>query len=246
MPGLLGPGLLTPGGFCANDTSTRHQVKYSRRAMGASRVIAYIDGFNLYHGLRDARLKDSRWLDLHGMCVSLLKPGERLELVRYFTSWVKDSPVKAARQAVYVDALRARGGIEIDFGHFLSKTAQCFSCGNVWKKNEEKKTDVNVAVRLLEGASENRFDTAMVVSGDSDLVPPIESVRRRFPPKRVVVAFPPRRRSSQLEQAASAAFSIYPQTIQSNHLPDPVRTSGGVELQAPSGWLPSTQRAPLQ
>ena len=203
-------------------------------------MIAYIDGFNLYHGLRDAGLEDSRWLDVHGMCVSLLKPGEQLDLVRYFTSWVKDNPAKAARQAVYVDALRARGRIEIDFGHFLSTTAQCFRCGNVWKKNEEKKTDVNVAVRLLEDVYDDRFDTAIVVSGDSDLVPPIVSVRRRFPHKRVIVAFPPRRRSSQLAQAASAAFSIYPQTIESSHLPDPVRTPGGVKLQAPSGWLPST------
>ena len=213
--------------------------------MAASRVIAYIDGFNLYHGLRDAGLKDSRWLDLHGMCMSLLQPDEQLELVRYFTSWVKDNPVKSARQAVYVDALRERGGIEIDFGHFLSNTAQCFRCGNVWKKNEEKKTDVNIAVRLLEDVSDNRFDTAIVVSGDSDLVPPVESVLRRFPHKRVVVAFPPRRRSSQLAQAASAADSIYPQTIRANHLPDPVHTVGGVDLHAPGGWLPPPQTAPL-
>ena len=201
-------------------------------------MIAYIDGFNLYHGLRDAGLKDSRWLDVRGMCLSLLQTGEQLELVRYFTSWVKDNPVKSARQAVYIDALRARGGIEIDFGHFLSNTAQCFRCGNVWKKNEEKKTDVNVAVRLLEDAFDDRFDTAIIVSGDSDHVPPIKSVLSRFPHKRVIVAFPPRRRSSQLEQAASVAFSIYPQTIQANHLPDPVSAAGGVDLYAPSGWLP--------
>ena len=205
--------------------------------MGAPRTIAYIDGFNLYHGLRDAGLDHSRWLDLHGMCVSLLKPGEQLDLVRYFTSWVRGSPAKAARQAVYIDALRARGGIEIDFGHFVSNTVQCFNCGNAWKKHEEKKTDVNVAVRLLADASDDRFDKAVVVSGDSDLVPPIEFVQRRFPRKRVVVAFPPRRRSTQLAQAANAAFSIYPQTIQANHLPDPVRTPGGVEMHAPNGWL---------
>lgn len=214
------------------------ESKYSRPSVAASRVIAYIDGFNLYHGLRDAGLKESRWLDIHGVCASMLQPHEQLELVRYFTSWVKDNPAKAARQAVYVDALRAAAGIEIDFGHFLSRTAQCFKCGNVWKKNEEKKTDVNVAVRLLEDSSDDRFDTALVVSGDSDLVPPIESVLRRFPHKRVIVAFPPRRRSSQLAQAASAAFSIFPQTIRANHLPDPVRTPGGVDLHAPTGWLP--------
>ena len=42
--------------------------------MRAERVIAYIDGFNLYHGLCDAQLESSRWLDLHGVCQSLLKP----------------------------------------------------------------------------------------------------------------------------------------------------------------------------
>ena len=197
-------------------------------------MVAYIDGFNLYHGLRDAGLGESRWLDIHGVCASLLRSGEQLDL----TSRVRDNPVKAARQAVYIDALRATGGVEIDFGHFLSSTARCFRCGNVWRKNEEKKTDVNVAVRLLEDAADDLFDTAMVVSGDSDLVPPVESVQRRFPHKRVVVAFPPRRRSSQLERAASKALSIYPRTIQANPLPDPVRTPGGVELHAPSGWLP--------
>ena len=206
--------------------------------MGTSRVTAYIDGFNLYYGLRDAGLRKSRWLDIHGVCASLLKAGEQLDMVRYFTSWVKNNPVKAARQAVYVDALRARGGIKIDFGHFLSNTTRCFRCGNVWTQHEEKKTDVNIAVRLLEDADDDLFDTAMVVSGDSDLVPPIDSVQRRFPYKRVVVAFPPRRRSAQLAQAASKAFSIYPQTIRGNHLPDPVHTHDGVELHAPSGWLP--------
>ncbi len=201
-------------------------------------MTAYIDGFNLYYGLRDAGLRESRWLDLRGLCASLLGPGEQLDLVRYFTSRMKDSPAKAAHQAVYIDALHARGGIEIDFGHFLSSTAKCFKCGNVWRKNEEKKTDVNIAVRLLEDAADDLFDTAMVVSGDSDLVPPIESVQLRFPHKRVIVAFPPRRRSSHLARAASDAFPIYPQTIRANPLPDPVLTSGGVALHAPSGWLP--------
>ena len=141
--------------------------------MSTSRVIAYIDGFNFYHGLRDSDLKDSRWLDYHGMSVSLLKSGQRLEQVRYFTTRVKNNPKRSERQAVYIDALLARGGIKIDYGHFLSKPAHCNKCGNVWQKNEEKKTDVNIAVRLLEDAFDDRFDTAMVVSGDSDLVPPI-------------------------------------------------------------------------
>ena len=210
--------------------------------MATERVIAYIDGFNLYYGLRDARLRSSRWLDLRGVCASLLKPHQRLQLVRYFTARVRDDPAASKRQAVFIDALLARGGIEIDFGHFLSSSKTCRACGDVRKKNEEKKTDVNIAVRLLDDAYDDRFDTAMVISGDSDLVPPIESVRRRFPSKRLIVAAPPERWSGQFGQAANAAFRISRLTIRSNRLPDPVLTPDGVELRAPRGWLPG-QRA---
>ena len=45
--------------------------------MGVERAIVYIDGFNLYHGLMQARLGSSRWLDLGAMSRSLLgAPGD--------------------------------------------------------------------------------------------------------------------------------------------------------------------------
>ena len=210
-------------------------------AMSIERTITYIDGYNLYHGMRDARLQSSRWLDLAALAESLLKPQQRLELVRYFTTMVRGNPPKAMRQAAFVQALHARGGIEIDFGHFLSKTMKCPNCGNEWAKHEEKKTDVNIAVRILDDAYDNRFDVAMVVSGDSDLVPAIESIHTRFPKKRIIVAFPPRRHSTELQLVANESFTIGKGKIRSNRLPDPVITPEGIQLQAPAGWLPASQ-----
>ena len=176
--------------------------------MSTERVIAYIDGYNLYIGLLDARLHTSRWLDLRGVCTSLLKPDQRLDLVRYFTTSVRNDPGAAKRQAVFIDALRATGGIEIDFGLFLSKTVACRWCKKEWTKNGEKRTDVNIAVRLLNDAHDDRFDMAMVISGDSDLVPIVESVRQRYPRKRVIVVSPPKRWSTDLAQSAHTAFQV--------------------------------------
>lgn len=79
--------------------------------MSPERVIAYIDGYNLYFGLLDARLRTSRWLDLRSLCETLLKPRQQLELVRYFTTRVRNNPDTAKRQAVYIDALRTLGGV---------------------------------------------------------------------------------------------------------------------------------------
>ena len=207
--------------------------------MSQQRVITYIDGYNLYHGLLEAGLRSSRWLDLPKLGTSLLKPGQQLALTRYFTTRVKGDPAKARRQASYIDALTTRRGIEIDFGHFLSKRITCHSCGHSWTKSEEKKTDVNIAVRMLEDAYDDHFDTAIIISGDSDLAPPVETIRRRYPHKRVLVAFPPKRYSHELRRVADVTFRIFNRNIRTSHLPATVTTNGGTTLTAPQGWLPT-------
>lgn len=67
-------------------------------------------------------------------------------------------------------------------------------------------TDVNIAVKILGDAGDDRFDTAVIVSGDSDLTGPIEEVRARYPNKRVVVAFPPNRHPTGLKKGGGRAL----------------------------------------
>lgn len=86
--------------------------------MTANRVVAYIDGYNLYHGLIDARLRTSRWLDLRALCKSQMQKGQELEFVRYFTTRVRNDQEKSERQSRYVDAIEGTGGVIIDCGYF--------------------------------------------------------------------------------------------------------------------------------
>ena len=51
-----------------------------------NRVISYIDGFNLYFGLKDKGWKRYYWLDLAALSGALLKPGQTLESTHYFTA----------------------------------------------------------------------------------------------------------------------------------------------------------------
>jgi len=107
--------------------------------MPRERAITYIDGYNLYYGLLASGLKSSRWLDLVALSRSLLKPNQQLETVRYFTTRVRNDRTAAARQGRYLDALEARGGIDIAYGHFLSKTVKCYNCQHTWPTHEEKR-----------------------------------------------------------------------------------------------------------
>lgn len=203
------------------------------------RIITYVDGFNLYFGLKDSRLKKYYWLDLPALSAALLKPGQQLVATHYFTARIRTNGRNAAdakRQTNYIDALVAQDNLTVHEGHYLEKTQRCNGCGATWKAYEEKMTDVNIAAQMLADAYEDRFDTAFIISGDSDLTTPIQQVRRRFPNKRLIVVFPPNRQSAQLKKAANGFLSIGEDKLRQNQLPDPVITASGFALHRPAHW----------
>lgn len=203
------------------------------------RVITYVDGFNLYFGLRDSRFKKYYWLDLPALGSALLKPDQQLVATHYFTTRIRTNGHNAddaKRQTTYIDALAAQPNLTVHEGHYLEKPQRCRACGATWMAYEEKMTDVNIAAQMLADAYEDRFDTAFVISGDSDLTTPIQQVRKRFPNKRLIVVFPPKRQSAQLKKAANGYLSIGEDKLRQNQLPDPVITASGYPLRRPAHW----------
>ncbi|NTU49921.1 MAG: NYN domain-containing protein [Desulfobulbaceae bacterium] len=203
------------------------------------KVIAYVDGFNLYFGLRDKGWRKYYWLDLVKLVQSLLKPDQVYTEAHYFTSRIRvagNNGSDTKRQSIYLDALATLPSLTTHEGHYLQKSMQCHKCGATWFTYEEKMTDVNIAAQLLVDAFDNRFDVALIISGDSDLTPPVQMIRNRFSDKRVIVALPPSRHSHQLTQAANGAFTIGEVKLRKSQLPEQVVTPGGYVLQRPSHW----------
>jgi uncharacterized LabA/DUF88 family protein len=203
------------------------------------RVVVYIDGYNLYHGLKAKHWRRLYWVDLWRLGEEFLKAGQTLETVRYFTTRIKGPEDSRRRQEIFLEAITiGRDRLTIDYGHFLEKTANCFKCGSTWPRHEEKKTDVNIACRMVEDAMDDRYEVAIVVSGDSDLVPPIELVKRRWTTKRLIVAFPPDRHSDALKKAAHGYFSISERALTRAQMPEVVKNAAGFELKRPERWGP--------
>lgn len=213
-----------------------------------NRVISYIDGFNLYYGLKEMGWRRYYWLNLAELVGNLLKPGQELIRVKYFTARIsakdKDTcshlknimEAKRKRQAVYLEALSTLDDLVIYEGHYLSNIIKCRNCGHFWQSPEEKMTDVNIATEILSDAFDDHFDTAILISGDSDLVPPIQSLRQRYPLKRVVVAFPPHRVTQRLKKAASAYFVIDEIKFRKSLFPNEVAKPDGYILKRPEEW----------
>lgn len=206
--------------------------------------MAYIDGLNFYYGAVRNR-PALKWLNPQAMLERLL-PGERIAGIRYFSTLIANDadPDAPARQAIYFRALRTIPILEIQLGRMAVRTKQ----GIVLPKTqppqigtlevfEEKRTDVNLASHLLLDAFENRYDTAIVVSNDSDLTTPIAMAVHRLG-KRVVVVNPyrPRQQSSELRKAATQSIaSINTAVLRHSQFPDRIADARG-SFTRPRSW----------
>lgn len=199
------------------------------------RVIAYIDGYNLYFGLKDQGWKRYYWLNLQKLSERFLKPNQSLIETKYFTTVVKAPEKKRLRQQVFLDALRTLPNLHLFFGHFLYAEVECRQCKHTYVTHHEKMTDVNISVEMLKDAFQDRFDVAFLISADSDLVSPIQTVHNLFPKKKVVSVFPPERYSAALKQVSKGVLRIGRSDLAQCQFPEQV-ASGGVILQRPSSW----------
>ena len=201
------------------------------------RVIAYIDGFNLYYGVKAARWKRYYWLNLQTLVRNLLKPGQELVFTKYFTSRVSYTPEKERRQSAFLEALETLDEFRIYYGHYQANPQICKKCGNKVMIPSEKMTDVNIAVEILTDAYQDMFDTAILVSADSDLTAPVLAIKNQFPDKRIIIAFPPQRHSVQLERLAHGSLQIGRAILAKSVFPNRVPKADGFILQKPAEWI---------
>ncbi len=200
------------------------------------RVIAYVDGYNLYYGVRAKHLQRFYWLNIQAMIKFLLRRDQNLAATKYFTSIVTRPPDKHKRQSEYIEALATLTDLQIYYGHFLTDPVTCRNCGHTYETHHEKMTDVNMAVEVMSDAYQNQFDAAMLVTADSDLLNVVRTVRRLFPKKRIIAVFPPGRHSVELARAASRVLHVDRNLLAKSQFPDRLVKPDGYILQRPSKW----------
>lgn len=200
------------------------------------RLIVYVDGFNLYHGLHEESGRSLLWLDLVELARSL-RARQTLVGVRYFTAPVLNEPAAQARQAHYIDALKTRypSLISVVEGRYQAKTKRCRSCGHTYTHYEEKETDVNLATSIVVDASRKEAETALIISADSDVAPAVRAAQQINPSLFIAAAFPPKRRSNELKALMPASFPIGLNKIRRAQMEDEF-TAGGKTFRRPPKW----------
>jgi len=210
-------------------------------------VAAYIDGFNLYYGMKSRYGRAYMWLDVVEL-VRQLRPGNDVEVVRYFTAIVKGEPPAAANQMAYLDALSTHNGrlLDVRVGRFTPRTiSRCkvcrqeflCACPTTYVTYEEKETDVALGVAMVEDAARGIGEVTLLVSADSDLVPAIEAIRRIDPARPIYVAMPPSRLRRAVRFRGVGVFGVTKQTLRAAQLPASLsEPSSGRRLTRPAKW----------
>lgn len=213
---------------------------------GMNRTSFIVDGFNLYHSLieaeRDAK-GGTKWLDLKKICSSYLPIAARfgggraeLESIYYFSA----SPThrgqdKIDRHSLYMACLKA-SDIHVQLGRFKKKLVYCHKCKRKITKHEEKESDVAIAIKLFEICHLDQCDTAILMTGDTDLSPAIVTCKRLFPSKTILFAFPYKRTNAELAKIAPESFSIKLKSCVRCQFPNPFTLSDGTNILKPKDW----------
>jgi uncharacterized LabA/DUF88 family protein len=173
------------------------------------RIMAFIDGFNLYHAVKDLRQPHLKWLDLRKLRQRALTTNERGNLtdVYYFSAYAEWRRDACKKHRNYVAALE-QVGIHPILGRYKNNHTRCNTCGTKTSRHEEKETDVNIAIWLVREALLDHYDMALLVTGDTDLVPAAKMVKEQYPGEIIRIVGPPKRRLSKdlLRAAASMNF----------------------------------------
>lgn len=131
----------------------------------------FIDGSNIFHGIRHLNVK----ID-YVKLVEFLRESRRLVRAYFYTAVPQDKDVKKGtpewdsflRQKKFLDEL-ALSGIKVKLARLRKLPSGEFL---------EKEVDIMLATDMLSLAYQNAYDTAILVSGDSDFIYTVEEVQR--------------------------------------------------------------------
>jgi uncharacterized LabA/DUF88 family protein len=207
-----------------------------------AKYIFFVDGFNLYHALDYThtgpdhfKYRKFKWLNLQKLASLYVGRLDTLEKVILFTAFATWDPAKVARHKLFVRANESVG-VQVVYGEFKRKDKHCQLCKRKFQTFEEKQTDVNIALSLFQLAVTDQYDRAVIVSGDTDLIPAIKAVRATFPNKQLGVILPIGKSSEDLLKHADFRFKMREHHLATSRFPDQIILPDKSMLDCPVSW----------
>lgn len=216
-------------------------------------VVALIDGFNMYHALckkhgNHSPYQKYKWINYWALAECLGGANATVKDVYLFSAYLPgEEPWQQSKNARHAKLIAANKlyGVKIVLGRFFvresSYLARPTRLSISYPTLEEKRTDVNIAITLVELAVDKAYDRCLLFTADSDLVPAVEHARLRHPTGEII-SVPPIARSGLAKALRGACGGLHKKMkeshLQQSQLPLSVThpTATGATITCPPEW----------
>lgn len=138
-----------------------------------NRVAIFIDGGNFYRKIRESDVIPRGVRFDYIKFADFLARGKNILSKSYYIGVVRNHDGSRKSQKMIESQQKLLSGLENN-GYEVKRGRIVYD-----NKIREKGVDVQIAIDLVIGAVENSYDTAIIVSSDTDLIPAIKYVRSK-------------------------------------------------------------------
>jgi len=135
------------------------------------RVFIIIDGNNFYHRLKELKFRRLLSFDYEKLVQFLLRKEKFLISKNYYIGAVREEPNNPKSKKLMIGQQKLTG--KLQGSGWIVKFGQLLKDGDY----HEKGVDVQIAVDILVGTYEDLYDTIILVSSDTDLIPALAKAR---------------------------------------------------------------------
>ncbi len=140
----------------------------------SEKIAIYIDGGNFYQRLKDKEINFPVGVKFdYDRFIDFLSGGRNLVSKRYYIGVVRNVDGSKKSEKLLKSQQKFLGELEKE--GFVIKRGKIVYNGNI----REKGVDVKIATDLIIGAVDDLYDTAIIVSSDTDLIPAIKYIKYR-------------------------------------------------------------------
>lgn len=144
---------------------------------GKERAAVYIDGSNFYHYLKDKEISFAKGIKFNFKSFAdFLVGGRKCISKRYYTGIFRNIDNTAKSIELVRGQQKFLSKLEDD-GFIIKRGRILYDDNSLKNKPREKGTDVKIATDLIIGAVDGLYDTAILVSSDTDLIPAIKYIK---------------------------------------------------------------------
>lgn len=139
------------------------------------KIAVFIDGSNFYSKLKELKIKHTSHFDYHGF-ISHLTKSIKSAYVGYYVGQVRKEKNNPKSALLYANQQKLFAHLQANIPNVKIVRGHIQNYNDIYK---EKGVDVRLALDLYSLAIEDKFDKAILISSDSDLIPAVRMVQAK-------------------------------------------------------------------